>query len=214
MTPTIAVVDHGAGNLRSITRALEASGATAVITTDPSTIRTADGVVLPGVGAACAAMTRLDDLRLTEVLKERAAAGTPLLGICLGMQLFFGHQEEGDTQGLGILPGRVRMLKPGVKIPQIGWNRVRATHDGPLGPAGAEGDFYFVHSFVADDADAADVAGVTRYGEAFPSVVTRGSVWGTQFHPEKSGEAGLRLVGAWVEMVRESAAVAGKAGAA
>jgi len=202
---TIAVVDHGAGNLRSITRALEAAGARPVITTDPEAIRAADAIVLPGVGAAHAAMTRLDDLGLTGLLRERCRDGAPFLGICLGMQLLFGHQEEGDTDGLGVLPGRVRMLRPGVKIPQIGWNRVRAAVDGPLGPAGSEGDFYFVHSFVADDADPADVVGVTRYGEAFPSVVARGNVWGAQFHPEKSGDSGLRLVRSWVEMARERA---------
>ncbi|MFM9106765.1 MAG: imidazole glycerol phosphate synthase subunit HisH [Chloroflexota bacterium] len=212
MTPEIAVVDHGAGNLRSITRALEAAGARPVITTDPATIRAADGIVLPGVGAACAAMTRLDDLGLTGLLRERVASGAPFLGICLGMQLLFGHQEEGDTEGLGVLRGRVRMLAPGVKIPQIGWNAVRATGDGPLGPAGTEDDFYFVHSYVVDGADPADVAGVTRYGEAFPSVVARGHVWGTQFHPEKSSGAGLNLVRAWVEMVRDT--VSAKAGAA
>lgn len=202
---TVAVVDHGAGNLRSITRALEAAGASPVITTDPGTIRGADAIVLPGVGAAYAAMARLDDLGLVDLLRERCESGTPFLGICLGMQLLFGHQEEGDTDGLGVLPGRVRMLQPGVKIPQIGWNRVRAAVDGPLGPAGSEGDYYFVHSFVADETDPADVIGVTRYGEAFPSVVARGNVWGAQFHPEKSSDAGLRLVRSWVDMARRHA---------
>jgi glutamine amidotransferase len=210
--PVIAVVDHGAGNLRSITRAIQAAGARPVITTDPAAIVAADGIILPGVGAACAAMNRLDDLALTDLLRERVAAGVPFLGVCLGMQLLFGHQEEGDTNGLGVLRGRVRMLRPGVKIPQIGWNTVRATGDGPLGAAGSEGDFYFVHSFVVDDADPADIAGVTRYGEVFPSVVTHGAVWGMQFHPEKSSDAGLKLVNAWVDLVRNTEA--GKAGAA
>lgn len=204
MKPRIAVVDYGAGNLRSISRALAAVGAEPVVTTDPVGVAAADGVVLPGVGAAGASMARLRELGLVEPIKVALARGVPFLGVCLGMQLLFGHQEEGDTEGLGVFAGRVRRLPASVKSPQIGWNRVRLVADGPLGPVGRDIDAYFVHSFVCVDPDPADVAAVTRYGEPFPSVVRRGDVWGTQFHPEKSGEAGLRLIAAWLEAVRRA----------
>lgn len=203
MTVAIAVIDYGAGNLRSIRRALEAAGAQAVVTSGPSAIRGADAVVLPGVGAAGAAMTRLHELGLVDVITE-VAADRPFLGICLGMQLLYDEQEEGDTRGLGLLPGRVHSLTSAVKVPQIGWNRVRWVRDGSGYEAGEEGDFYFVHSYVVAPDDPADVLAVTRYGGVFPSIVRRGPVWGTQFHPEKSGPAGLRMIAGWVEAVRHS----------
>ncbi len=196
--PRIAVIDYGAGNLRSICRALSAVGAEPVVTADAVAVGAADGVVLPGVGAAGASMDRLRVGGLVAPLHRALAADKPFLGVCLGMQLLYGHQEEGDTEGLGVLTGRVRSLGPGVKVPQIGWNRVRLVADGPLGRAGEEQDAYFVHSFIAEGVDPVDVVAVSRYGEVFPSVVGRGSVWGTQFHPEKSGDGGLRIVRAWV----------------
>jgi glutamine amidotransferase len=200
--PRIAVIDYGAGNLRSISRALSAVGAEPVVTTDPATVATADGVVLPGVGAAAAAMDRLRAAGLVSPLRSAVEAGMPFLGVCLGMQLLYGYQAEGGSQGLGVFAGRSRELGPGVKVPQIGWNTVRLVADGPLGNAGDEQDAYFVHSFVAEGVDPSEVVGLTRYGEVFPSVVARGAVWGTQFHPEKSGAAGLRIVRAWVDLVR------------
>ncbi|MBA3415905.1 MAG: imidazole glycerol phosphate synthase subunit HisH [Chloroflexia bacterium] len=196
--PRIAVIDYGAGNLRSICRALSAVGAVPEVSADPLAVRTADGVVLPGVGAAGASMERLRESALVAPLHAALAAGKPFLGVCLGMQLLYGHQEEGDTEGLGVLPGRVRSLGPGVKVPQIGWNRVRLVADGPLGRAGDDYDAYFVHSFIAEGVDPVDVVALSRYGEVFPSVVARGAVWGTQFHPEKSGDAGLGIVRTWV----------------
>jgi glutamine amidotransferase len=195
----IAVVDYGAGNLRSIRRALEAAGAEVVVTSDPAQVAAADAVVLPGVGNAGHAMEMLGQLRLTPVLKESAESGKPLLGICLGMQLLFGPQEEGRTEGLGLLPGRVHRLSGPVKIPHIGWNRSTVVRDGPLGRAGEERYYYFVHSYVAVPDDPADGAETAEYGESFASVVVRGNIWGTQFHPEKSGEDGLALVRAFVE---------------
>ena len=198
----IAVVDYGAGNLRSIRRALEAAGAELVISDDPSVVAGADAIVLPGVGAARHAMEALDRLGMSPVLKQAAAAGTPLLGICLGMQILFGHQEEGGAGGLGVLPGRVKRLTGPVKVPHMGWNRSRVVRDGPLGAAGDERYYYFVHSFVAVPDDNADAAATAEYGEPFPSVVVRDNVWGTQFHPEKSGADGLALIQAFVDASR------------
>lgn len=208
MRPRVAVIDYGAGNLRSISRALADVGADPVVIDDPVGLAGVDAVVLPGVGAAGATMIRMNENGLVEPLQRLIAQGTPFLGVCLGMQLLFGHQEEGDTEGLGVFPGRVRSLAPGVKIPQMGWNRAHLVADGPLGAAGEDLDVYFVHSFVCVDPDPADVAAVTRYGDVFPSVVRRGAVWGTQFHPEKSGDTGLRLLRAWVDLARSRAGAA------
>ena len=202
MSVAIAVVDYGAGNLRSIRRALETAGAQVTVSSDSGQVRQADAVVFPGVGAAGAAMDRLHRLGLVEAIGDVVAAERPFLGICLGMQLLFEHQEEGDTSGLGLLKGRVRTLSPAVKVPQIGWNRVRWIQDGPGCHATDEDDFYFVHSYIVEPQEPADVVAVTRYGEVFPSIVRHGRVWGTQFHPEKSGPAGLRLIAGWVDEVR------------
>jgi glutamine amidotransferase len=199
----IAVVDYGAGNLRSIRRALEAAGAEVTVTSDPTVVAAADAVVLPGVGNAGHAMRTIDSLGLTTALKEAGTSGKPFLGICLGMQLLYRDQEEGDTEGLGLLPGRVRRLAADVKVPHIGWNRSRVTRDGPLGRAGEERYYYFVHSFVAEPDDPSDAAAMTEYGEPFPSVVVRDNVWGTQFHPELSSDDGLALVRAFVEVAGE-----------
>ena len=202
MSVSIAVIDYGAGNLRSIRRALEAAGAEVIVTSDPTAVRRAEAVVFPGVGAAGAAMDRLRRLGLVEAIGEVVAAERSFLGICLGMQLLFEHQEEGDTQGLGLLRGRVHALGGGPKVPQIGWNRVRWVVETAGYEAKAEDDFYFVHSYVVAPDDPADIVAITRYGGVFPSVVRHGRVWGTQFHPEKSGPAGLRLVAGWVKSVR------------
>ncbi len=195
----IAIVDYGAGNLRSIRRALEAAGAETVITDDPAVVARADAVVFPGVGAAGHAMAKLTAMDLTPVIKEAVHAGKPFLGICLGMQLLFEDQEEGETQGLGVLRGRVRTLAGDVKIPHIGWNRSRVVAGGPLGETGDDRYYYFVHSYVVEPADPTDVAAEVDYGELFPSVVVHDNVWGTQFHPEKSGDDGLELVRRFVD---------------
>jgi glutamine amidotransferase len=202
MSVAVAVIDYGAGNLRSIRRALEAAGAHVAVSSDSADVRQADAVVFPGVGAAGAAMDRLHQLGLVDVIGEVVNEGRPFLGICLGMQLLFEHQEEGDTRGLGLLRGRVRTLGPQVKVPQIGWNRVRWVQEGAGFHPAAEDDFYFVHSYVIEPDDPTDVVAITRYGEVFPSIVRHGHVWGTQFHPEKSGPAGLRLIEGWVDGVR------------
>lgn len=194
----IAVIDYGAGNLRSIRRALEASGADVVVTSDPQVVTEAQAVVLPGVGAAGAAMSRLAEMGMDRAVEIAARDRKPFLGICLGMQLLFEEQEEGDTRGLGLLRGRVRALPPTVKIPHMGWNRSRIVADGPLGAAGDERDYYFVHSYIVEQCERDDVAAEVVYGETFPSVVVRDNIWGTQFHPEKSGMVGLRFINAFV----------------
>ena len=205
MSVSIAVIDYGAGNLRSIRRALEAAGAHVTVTSDGGHVRRADAVVFPGVGAAGAAMDRLHQLGLVEAIGEVVAEKRPFLGICLGMQLLFEHQEEGDTRGLGLLNGRVRTLSPAVKVPQIGWNRVRWIQEGTGCAPADEDDFYFVHSYIVEPTDPTDVVAVSRYGEVFPSIVRHGGVWGTQFHLEKSGPAGLKLIANWVNEVRTHA---------
>ena len=208
MSVSVAVIDYGAGNLRSIRRALEAAGAEVAVTADPLVVRRSDAVVFPGVGAAGAAMNRLQQLGLDDAIYEVVSRDRPFLGICLGMQLLFEHQEEGNTHGLGLLGGQVRSLGGGVKVPQIGWNRVQWRRDGAGFAAGDAEDFYFVHSYIAEPANAEDIVAVTRYGEIFPSIVRHGEIWGMQFHPEKSGPAGLRLVAGWVAGVRAGSGAA------
>jgi glutamine amidotransferase len=203
-TSHIAVIDYGAGNLRSIRRALEAAGARVSVSSDPATIDAADGVVFPGVGNAGAAMDRLHELDMPAAIQRVVAADKPFLGVCLGMQLLFEDQEEGETHGLGLLPGRVRSLRGSVKSPQIGWNRVRYVKAGPLGTGGEEQDYYFVHSYVVEPDNADDIVATIHYGEVFPAIVARDNIIGTQFHPEKSGAAGLRLMASFVDQVGES----------
>jgi glutamine amidotransferase len=196
--PTIAVVDYGMGNRRSVQKALEHVGANALITDDPDEITRTDGVVVPGVGAFPLAMRHLNELGLVQPLRTAVAAGTPLLGICLGMQLLFERSSElGGAAGLGLLPGDVTELAAdGVPIPHIGWNEVSFERDCPLIeglPAGGC-PFYHVHSFVARPTEPADVVGITEYGERFATFVGRDNVFGVQFHPEKSSAHGLTLL--------------------
>jgi glutamine amidotransferase len=189
------------GNRRSVEKALEHVGATVLVSSDPEALALAEALVVPGVGAFPKAMERLRALELDGLLTERAAAGVPLLGICLGMHLFFEHSTElGGSEGLAIVPGEVRMLDTGsLKAPQIGWNEVRWERPAAVleGLAGATA-FYHVHSFVAVPAQREDVLGTAEYGERFASVVTHGSFLGVQFHPEKSSHDGLRLLANWV----------------
>lgn len=195
--PTIAVVDYGMGNRRSVEKALAHVGARPAITRDHEAIRAADGIVLPGVGAFPQAMRNLRELGLAELLVELAGAGAPLLGICLGMQLLFeGSVEVEPAEGLGLLHGRVRPLQArGERVPHIGWNVVRFERPARM-TAGLPDEvaFYHVHSFVAEPADPADVLGTAVYGERFVTAVARGNVTGVQFHPEKSSRHGLALL--------------------
>jgi glutamine amidotransferase len=198
----ITIVDYGAGNLRSIERALVTIGETPTITSDPEIVARADAIVFPGVGNARAAMDRITDSGVADVMTAAAASGTPMLGVCLGMQLLFEEQEEGPTTGLGLLKGRGVKLPDGLKVPHIGWNTVSFTDNGPF--AGyPDVAVYFVHSYMVHPADSQDVAGVTGYGVEFPSVVARENVWGTQFHPEKSGDVGIAILERWVAFARD-----------
>ncbi len=198
---TIAVVDHGMGNRRSVVRALTQVGADVVLTRDPAALAAADGLVVPGVGAFPAAMAALGDLGVVAPIRAAAAAGRPVLGICLGMQLLFERSGElGDTVGLGLLAGEVTALcAPGLRVPHIGWNDVRITSPAPLTadlPASGA-PFYHVHSYAVRPADPADVVATTTYGETFATIVARGPVMGVQFHPEKSSTHGLALLRAF-----------------
>jgi glutamine amidotransferase len=197
---TIAVVDHGMGNRRSVEKALERVGARALVTSDHDALRAADGLVVPGVGAFAAAMRAMRERGLDEVVLERAAQRTPVLGVCLGMQLLFDSSTElGGDSGLGLLPGEVVALREvaaaAQKVPHIGWNEVAFARASPLlDGLGERAAFYHVHSFVARPADEGDVLGRGDYGGPFASIVARGEVFGVQFHPEKSSTAGLALL--------------------
>jgi len=191
----IAVVDYGLGNLASVRNALQAIGAEVEVTADPAVIDRALGVILPGVGAASFGMERLRARGLESVIRDAALRETPLLGLCLGMQLLFNRSEEGNVSCLGLIPGTVRLLRVAEKVPQIGWNQVRARGADALWRYLPENPyFYFVHSYVCEPDDPCVVAGTTEYGATFCSVVAQGSIWGTQFHPERSGAVGLRLL--------------------
>jgi glutamine amidotransferase len=193
----ICVLDYGMGNLRSVEKALERVGAQVEISSDHETARAADGVILPGVGAFARAMDRVRALGLDELVAERLAAGTPVLGICLGHQLLFESSVEHEpAAGLGLLGGEVGPLEaPGLKVPHIGWEPVRWTRESELSEGVPDGTpFYFVHGFVPRPADESDVLGTADHGETFAAVIARPPLFGVQFHPEKSSAAGLRLL--------------------
>ncbi|MCJ8015115.1 imidazole glycerol phosphate synthase subunit HisH [Paenibacillus sp. KQZ6P-2] len=199
----IAIVDYGMGNLHSVSKAVERLGAEALVTGDRTEIMNAEGIILPGVGAFGDAMEHLRASGLGEVMKEAAAAGKPLLGICLGMQLLFGSSEEyGQHDGLGILPGRVIRFTDGdYKVPHMGWNRLGFLQkDNPLLAGLAEGHVYFVHSYHVLPEVKSDLIAVTDYGRPVTAIVGRGSVYGMQFHPEKSGELGMQLLGQFLKL--------------
>ena len=205
----ITVVDYGLGNLRSVTRGLERAGAAVELSDDPAEFGSADGVVLPGVGAFSEGMDNAGPFR--EALVEEAEAGTPLFGICLGMQMLLTTSEEakydgeGDAEGLDLIPGTNLRFPDSVKVPQMGWNELDVQRDHPL-VEGVDGEYaYFVHSYYADPEDDDTVVATTDYGVEFPSIVANeaGNVFGTQFHPEKSGETGLRILGNFVDICSE-----------
>ena len=196
----IAIIDYRAGNLTSVRLAFEALGREAVITDDPARIRAADRVVFPGVGAAGAAMRHLQSLDLAGTIRDVARRGTPFLGICLGTQIILEHSDEdGGTDTLGLLPGRVIRFAPVDrydKVPHMGWNQVETRAAHPVFEGIAPGtEFYFVHSYYPAPADPACILGTTDYaGVTFASALARGCIVATQFHPEKSGRAGLQLL--------------------
>jgi imidazole glycerol-phosphate synthase subunit HisH len=205
----VAVVDYGMGNRRSVEKALEHVGAHALITRDPAALDAADALVVPGVGAFPQGMHNLVELGLDERVRAAAAAGKPVLGICLGMQLLFERSPEHRlTDGLGLLGGEVRGLDAGgLRIPHIGWNDVRFERPSPL-TAGLPDEacaFYHVHSLAAHPEDPADVIATTEYGERFATIVGHGNVFGVQFHPEKSSGDGLALLSNFVTLCRDLA---------
>jgi imidazole glycerol-phosphate synthase subunit HisH len=205
----IAILDYGAGNLRSVAKALKTVGTAPILTDDPRVVAEAEGLVVPGQGSAVDAMRNLERLGLVEPLKRYVASGRPFLGVCLGEQIIFESSEEGSgVTCLGLIPGTVRRLPGGQKVPQIGWNTVRVRIPHPLlDGVPDESYFYFVHSYYVDPADPADVVGETDYGVTFASVVGRANVFATQFHPEKSAGIGLRIYRNFARLCAASAQV-------
>lgn len=200
--PTIAIVDYQAGNLRSVYKALERSGARPKITSDAGEIESADGVVFPGQGASDSAMRELRARGLVAPITEYIEGGKPFLGLCLGLQLLLEASDEGIEKSLGVLAGRTRRLPGGVKVPHMGWNQVEFHRPHPVLEGVPNGSyFYFVHSYYADPEDQSVLAGTTTYGVDFCSAVAWDNVVAVQFHPEKSGAVGLRLYDNFVGLV-------------
>lgn len=200
----IAIIDYGVGNLFSLSRSLEAIGAEAVITRDPDTIKSAERIILPGVGAFGDAMDKLKENGMDELIRQQAALGKPLMGICLGMQLLFEKSLEfGEHEGLSLIPGTVRpiadVIDPALKIPQIGWNALRKTNPYYILQDVKDGEcVYFVHSYYADT-EAKYIIADTEYSARLTAAVANGNVCGCQFHPEKSGNTGLRILKSFAE---------------
>lgn len=191
----ITIIDYGLGNLTSVANALNKLSIPCRISDKSEDIQSSSTLILPGVGAAGEGMKNLKARKLDQVIIEQVATGKPMLGICLGMQLLFTLSDEGKVECLDVLKGKVRKFETDLKVPQIGWNQVKARSDSKL-LRGVENDsyFYFVHSYYCDPDDKSVITGTTEYGQAFCSVLEAKNVFGVQFHPEKSGEAGLQLL--------------------
>ncbi|WP_339206012.1 imidazole glycerol phosphate synthase subunit HisH [Paenibacillus sp. FSL K6-3182] len=200
----IAIIDYGMGNLHSVSKAVERLGYEAVITDDPEKIAASDGAILPGVGAFGDAMQNLRETKMDEVTKAYAASGKPLLGICLGMQLLFTESDEyGTNEGLNLLPGKVSRFTGDYKIPHMGWNKLNFLQEkSPLFNGLTEGHVYFVHSFHAKPEVSSDLLATTDYYQQVTAIVGRGNVYGMQFHPEKSGELGMQLLGNFLALTK------------
>jgi len=192
----VAIIDYGVGNLRSVEKAFAAMGCDAVVSSDERELRTAERLVLPGVGAFGACMKALSERGFDRLVHEKAREGTPLLGVCVGMQFLFDESDQfGSTAGLGLLRGRVRRFKNDLVVPHVGWNRIHQKKPHPMFEGVVDGAFcYFVHSFYCEPDDETVIAGETDYGGRYASVVSQRNVSGVQFHPEKSQDVGLRML--------------------
>jgi imidazole glycerol-phosphate synthase subunit HisH len=192
----VAIIDYGVGNLRSVEKAFAAMGCEAVVSADEGVLRSAERLVLPGVGAFASCMKALRERGFDSLVHERAKSGTPLLGICVGMQLLFEVSDEfGTTDGLGLLRGRVRRFEGDLVVPQVGWNRIRQRQQHGLFDGIEDGSFcYFVHSFYCEPGTTDLLVGETEYGVKYASVVAHENICGVQFHPEKSQDVGLRML--------------------
>ena len=192
----VGIIDYGVGNLRSVEKAFAATGCEAMVTSDDRALRGAERLVLPGVGAFGACMKALSERGFDELVRERVAEGTPLLGVCVGMQMLFEESEEfGPARGLGLLAGRVRRFGGELVVPQVGWNQIRQCITHPLFAGISNREFfYFVHSYYCEPAQSEVTLGSTDYGVEYSSVVASKNILGVQFHPEKSQAAGLKLL--------------------
>ena len=199
----IAIIDYGAGNIKSLQFALAKLNKDSVVTKDPQVIREASSIILPGVGAFKDAMVALNEHRLSEVIKQEVGAGKPILGICLGMQLFYERSyEDGDWEGLGLLKGNVNKIKDSVKVPHMGWNTITKHYENPIMKELPDNFYvYFVHSYAVDSLEEDSLIGSTQYGGVVPAIVQQDNITGMQFHPEKSGDIGIKLLQNYGEMI-------------
>ncbi|MEX0381107.1 imidazole glycerol phosphate synthase subunit HisH [Leuconostoc sp. MS02] len=207
--PFIAVIDYGAGNIRNVMKAIDYVGLPAKLTKDPAEILSADGIVIPGVGAYKAAMDKINATELVEPIQEAANNKIPILGVCLGMQLLFDSSTEfGETKGFGLIPGEVVTLprNTGFKVPQMGWNQNNVAIENTLTQGIKDEYTYFVHSYYVKT-DAKYIAASVDYGVQVPSIVIKDNIIGAQFHPEKSGEVGLRVWRAFADLVSEKTVI-------
>ena len=207
----LAVIDYDSGNLRSVAKALELVGVAPLVTGDPDELASADAVVFPGVGSAPAAMEALRKRGLVQPLRDYVASGRAFLGVCLGLQLLMDSTEEGGAQCLGIIPGVVRRLPSGIKVPHMGWNSVKLQKPHPVFDGIPQDSFfYFVHSYYAVPSEPSDEIGATQYGVTFCSVYAQGNLIATQFHPEKSGDTGTRIYKNFCALAGDHAAASGR----
>ena len=197
----ISIIDYDSGNLRSVTKAIERHGINPITTSDSDTIIKSDAVILPGVGSAPSAMHALSERNLIDPIKQYISSGKPFLGICLGLQLLFDRTDEGNAECLGIIPGNVRLLASGLKVPHMGWNTIDIKKKHPILENVPSGEFfYFVHSYFVVPQDSNDITATTDYGEAFCSIYAKNNLIATQFHPEKSGDIGLKIYENFIDL--------------
>jgi glutamine amidotransferase len=196
MAKFVAVIDYGLGNLRSVSKAIEAVGAQVKVTNALGDLESASALVLPGVGAFQRAMENLQKLNIIPAIKKQIQKGKPFLGICLGLQILFTESEEhGTTPGLNIIRGKVKRFSSGVKIPHMGWNALKQASKSDIFTDIADNSyFYFVHSYFVEPDEKGAIIGTTEYGESFASAVNKDNIWGVQFHPEKSHDLGLKVL--------------------